>query len=249
MAMSSPIISRVHLVLVLAVLIGSGGRDGLLAQQSGTFRGIVIALETGHPLPGTRVMVVGTDIETTTDATGSFELANLPAGQVVLRFQRIGFARLTERVVVQPESITAGLFEMPSHTHVLDAIGITARSPEEGGGRKALVAGEQVQRYHSLERAVDGVSGVELVRTSGQVGAGFYIRIRGVSSMTFSSNPAVFIDGIRINLTFASGSSLDLINPSQVGRVEVLRGPAAAARYGPDAVNGVILISTRRGNQ
>ncbi len=244
MAMSSP-----PLVLALAVLMTLGGRDGLLAQQSGTFRGIVIALETGRPLPDTRVAVVGTDIETTTDSTGSFELANLPAGQVVLRFQRIGFARLTERVVVQPESITAGLFEMPSHTLVLDAIGITARSPEEEGGRKAVVAGERVQSYQSLERAVDGVSGVELVRTSGQVGAGFYIRIRGVSSMTFSAIPAVFIDGIRLNLTFASGSSLDLISSSQVGKVEVLRGSAAAVRYGPDAMNGVILISTRRGNR
>ena len=157
-------------------------------------------------------MVVGTDIETTTDSTGLFELANLPAGRVVLRFQRIGFARLTERVVVRPESITAGLFEMPSHRHVLDAIGITAGSREE-------------------------------------VGAGYYIRIRCVRSMTFSAIPAVFIDGIRLNLTFASGSSLDLISPSQVGRVEVVRGSAAAVRYGPDASNGVILISTRRGNR
>ena len=100
----------VYLVLALAVLMTLGGRDGLLAQQSGTFRGIVIALETGRPLPDTRVTVVGTDIETTTDSTGSFELADLPAGQVVLRFRRIGFARLTERVVVQAESITAGVF-------------------------------------------------------------------------------------------------------------------------------------------
>ncbi len=238
----------VHLVFVLAVLTALGGRHDLLAQQTGTLRGIVIELETGRPLPDTKVTVAGTNIETTTDANGAFELADLPAGHVVLRFRRIGFARLTERVVVQPESITAGLFEMPSHTLVLDAIGVTARS-EEGGGDKGVVEGEQVQRLNSLYRAVDGVSGVQLVRTGGQVGAGYYIRIRGVSSLSFSAIPVVYIDGIRFHMSFVSGASLDLISPSQVGRIEVLRGSAAAARYGPDAMNGVILISTRRGNQ
>ncbi len=136
-----------------------------------------------------------------------------------------------------------------SHSLVLDAIGVTARFPEEAGGRKGVVEGEQVQRLYSLDRAVDGVSGVQLVRIGGQVGAGYYIRIRGVSSLTFSAIPAVFIDGIRLNMDFLSGSSLDLISPSQVGRIEVLRGSAAGVRYGPDALNGVILITTRRGNR
>ena len=94
---------------------------------------------------------------------------------------------------------------------------------------------------------LDQVSGVTLVRTNGGMGRGWYLRIRGAKSMSFNRLPLVLVDGIRVSGAARDGGALELLSPSTIGSVEVLRGASALAQYGPGASDGVILIKTKRG--
>lgn len=76
---------------------------------------------------------------------------------------------------------------------------------------------------------LDGVSGVHVIRPSGQVGRGYQLRLRGAKSFSFPVTPLVFVDGVAMDVAGVRGGSgiLELIEPATVGRVEVLRGAAA----------------------
>jgi TonB-dependent SusC/RagA subfamily outer membrane receptor len=95
--------------------------------------------------------------------------------------------------------------------------------------------------------------------TSGQVGTGSQVRIRGQSSLSLGNNPLLFVDGVRVNNAVATGpvsqafgsspiSRLNDFNPSDIESIEVLKGPSAATLYGTEAANGVINIITKKGS-
>jgi len=94
--------------------------------------------------------------------------------------------------------------------------------------------------------------------TSGQVGTGSQIRIRGIASLSLGNNPLIFVDGVRVNNQVATGpesqsfssapiSRLNDFNPEDIESIEVLKGPSAATLYGTEAANGVINIITKKG--
>src|SRR6185437_9085553 len=90
--------------------------------------------------------------------------------------------------------------------------------------------------------------GVAVISTTGQIGAGPQIRIRGVGTFSLSSTPLVYIDGIRSdNANTGLVSRFNDFNPEQVESIEVLKGPAAATLYGTEAARGVINIITKKG--
>ena len=104
------------------------------------------------------------------------------------------------------------------------------------------------------EHLAGRVPGLHVIRTSGTTGVSPRIMIRGPNSISLSNTPAVYVDGIRVNVEVRSTNrggntywGLDLLDSASVDRIEVLRGPAAAAQYGGDAASGVILIFTKRG--
>ena len=118
------------------------------------------------------------------------------------------------------------------------------------------MAGDGLASMTAADLLAQRVPGLIVDRTSGAVGGGARVLIRGVSSMSGSNAPAIYLDGIRIDDRSAPlrGSrepqalhALELIPASEVKQIRVLRGPAAAASYGA-ASNGVILIETRRGD-
>ena len=80
---------------------------------------------------------------------------------------------------------------------------------------------------------------------------GYFLRIRGVKSFTFNRHPVVYIDGVRVQALGSGGGlgALELIDPGTIARIEVLKGPSAGAEYGPDAADGVVLITTRKGGK
>lgn len=116
-------------------------------------------------------------------------------------------------------------------------------SPASGGAGCVRLAGRDVAD------ALEGrLPGLDVLRTSGQAGAGARLRLRGQNSLFRSSEPLVFVDGVRVSPTIAGGPSvLDLLSPEEVQLIVVLRGPAAAALYGTDAGGGVILVYTQTG--
>jgi TonB-dependent SusC/RagA subfamily outer membrane receptor len=98
--------------------------------------------------------------------------------------------------------------------------------------------------------------GLQFHRSSGVIGTGSEMRIRGVSSLTLGRQPMIFIDGIRVNNSVSSGpqmgggsavSTLDDLNPNDIESIEIIKGPAAATLYGTEASAGVVQIITKRG--
>jgi TonB-dependent SusC/RagA subfamily outer membrane receptor len=141
--------------------------------------------------------------------------------------------------------VTGGVFEMPHATHVLAALNVTQSAARSG----SVIRPEQDTggRNRSIGDLLNEVSGVQLIRRSGQVGQRYSLRIRGVRSFLFNGPPAIYVDGIRVSEHLGTGGVLDLLTTQDIGSVEVLRGPAAATVYGASASNGVILVTTRRG--
>src|SRR6185436_3646774 len=98
--------------------------------------------------------------------------------------------------------------------------------------------------------------GVQFTRTPGQIGAGSPMEIQGIGSFNLSSNPLIYVDGVRVSNNAASGpqlgdykesNPLDDINPADIQSIEIIKGPAAATLYGTEASAGVIQIITKRG--
>jgi TonB-dependent SusC/RagA subfamily outer membrane receptor len=245
--MREPRVYRVFGTIVLgmgAIVLCS---RATLAQTQGTVRGMVVEMETGRPLPGTQVSIIGGDRQVLTDTAGVFELLDIPGGEIVLRFEHEGRVRTVEKVTVRAGGVTAGVFELPQAIHVLDALDHFERQDERTTGTEVRTDEAENPSGRSIGQILDGVAGVQLVRVGGAVGERYYLRIRGAKSLLFSGPPVVYVDGVRQMERLGSGSVFDLIQPWEVGRVEVLRGPAAAALYGPDTANGVILVTTKRG--
>lgn len=209
---------------------------GVAAQGTGTIRGVVLEYGTRRPVSGAEVMVVDTRVAVMTDAQGRYQVS-APAGrEVILRAHRPGYASVIEQVRPIADAVLVVDFTLAARAEVLSALNVEGRDT-------AVVPAS------SLGEVLDGVSGVQLIRSSGDVGRGYSLRIRGVKSFSFAATPVIFVDGVRVDVLGTRGGSgiLELLDANAIGRVEVLRGPAASARYGTGAMNGVILITTKRG--
>lgn len=246
-------------------------------RQEGTIAGQIIEAGTLRPLPGAQIHIPGTGLGTLTNTNGRYRLGNIPAGEVTVRVQMIGF-RTEERTI----GISSGQsvqvdFELVEQALELDEVVVTG------------TAGRQLRRSQPAQvdviRARDIVGsapvtdmrdllqsrspGVSILGGGGSPGSGQRIRIRGPVSIDLSSQPLVFIDGVRINARLETSSRMEAgdgsgsgsntggavtsrlndIAPEDIENIEIVKGPAAATLYGADASAGVINIITKRGQQ
>lgn len=219
----------------------------LHAQVSGTLRGVVRSAATAEPIGGATVQIVGTNVLAQTDDQGRYRLQSVPIGVTVIRITHQGHVNLSERIEFERPSLVLRDFEMMAPEYVLEEM--VARALRRVEVPDNTMDADELEGARSLPERLDRVSGVTLMRTGGEVGMGWYLRIRGAKSFHFNDPPVVFLDGVRVDLLGDRGGMgiLELLNADQIGRVEVLRGSAADARYGPDSANGVIVIDTKRG--
>ncbi|MBI2072193.1 MAG: TonB-dependent receptor plug domain-containing protein [Gemmatimonadetes bacterium] len=234
---------------VAALAVGSVlAGSPLAAQHLGTIRGVVLEYGTRRPVSNVRVTVLGSDLAAVTDRTGRYQLLVPTSGELILRAHRAEYAAVVELVRPVADAVMVVNFTLAQRTYVLDALQVEGR--DTAAGRSGVIPERELERRPdaSLGEVLDGVSGVQLVRASGQVGRGYQLRIRGARSFSFPATPLVFVDGVRVDVTGVRGGPgiFELLDTRMIGRVEVLRGPAAAVRYGTDAMNGVILVSTKR---
>lgn len=232
--------------MVCSLWLGAAVPPLVAQSATGAVRGLVVALESGDPLAGARVTVIGGEMQVETDTAGVFLFPAFASGEWMLRIEFEGRAASVERIVVQPDRVTGVVFQLPLATHVLDALNVT-RPAASGHSGVVVRPEEETPSNRTMGDLLSGVSGVQLIRGSGQVGQRFSVRIRGVKSLIFNGPPVIYIDGIRVTGALGVGDVLDLISPSDVGSIEVLKGPAAAISYGSEATNGVILVTTKRG--
>src|SRR5204862_2246411 len=183
-----------------------------------------------------------------------------------LRVRFVGYAPKEQTVLVR-EGLTSTLdFGLTPRSLQLDQVVITGT----GGVVQKRAVGNVVETLKAADvlevapaRTVDQLvgartPGVIVLPSSGQVGTGAQIRIRGASSLSLSNDPIVYIDGVRMNSDVAQGtpqrggtgaSRLNDIDPEDIESIEIIKGPAAATLYGTEASNGVVQIITKRGRE
>ena len=229
--------------------------DDVTGQETLILEGRILDDRTAQPLPEVKVTLLGTGAETRTSRWGVYRLESDTAAEVNVRLRLPGYATAVERVVFTGNR-TITDFRMTPVGAVLDALLVTepARviTQGEGGFAVRTLNLEEVVGTNTGEVLKD-VPGVLILQPSGQVGAGTKIQLRGLRSLFGGNEPLVYVDGVRTTsfsspLPWVRGeSALDFIPPSQIDRIEVFKGPAAAARFGTGALPGVIHIHTKRG--
>jgi len=231
------------------------------AKAQDSITGLVI--DATGPLPGVIVTVKGDSAKTATDGSGKFSIAAGPTATLVFSF--IGYVpkeepvknRKTVNVVLQ--SGTKALKEVQI---VSTGYGTVNRAKLTSA--VSSISSEQIKNevLPTITQAIQGkAGGVQVTQKSGSPGGGLNIRVRGTTSISASSDPLYVVDGIPVNSTtnFTGGSDfnfgggtqginiLSSINPSDVQSVEVLKDAASSSIYGARAANGVVLITTKKG--
>ncbi|HEX5831822.1 MAG TPA: TonB-dependent receptor plug domain-containing protein, partial [Gemmatimonadaceae bacterium] len=249
---------------LLAAALVVASPSTLRAQQGvGTVAGRVTERGPGQPVSEAQVFIVGTTLGGRTGPDGQFSIRNVPAGVVRVRVLRIGYSEQTRPVTVSAgESVTADFALVRTAVQlqavVTTATGAARRAVEEGNVINAIAAAD-VARNAPVTNVSDVLNarapGVVITSGSG-TGTGSRIRIRGANSMSLSNDPIYIIDGIRMTNNAGSTSlgtggpapsRVNDINPDEIESIEVVKGPSAATLYGTDAANGVIVITTKRG--
>ena len=234
----------------------------MIAQQksiTGT-----ITDEGGEPLPGVTVLIKGTTNGTVTNMDGNYTISNVPEN-ATLQFSFIGMTA-QEIVVGTQTSINVTLSTSSIGIDEVVAIGYGTVTRKEVTGAIGSVKSDDFIDGLPLapEQILQGkVAGVSIVQASGARGAGSTVRIRGNSSISAGNNPLYVVDGVPLQFGSANNSinlgsdgatsplssdvsnPLNIINPSDIESIDVLKDASATAIYGSRGANGVIIITTK----
>jgi iron complex outermembrane receptor protein len=224
-----------------------------------TITGKVTASTDGQPLPGVSIVVKGTSQGTTTDASGQYSLSASKNGTLVFSF--IGYK--TQEVAIANRSVVdLALTEDATMINevVVTALGVTKE-------QRALGYATTVVKNDALVKAASPnfatalygkAPGVVINATPGGATSAVSISVRGFASITGNTQPLIVMDGIPIrngevrNTDYwgdqrIRGNGLLDLNPADIENISILKGASAAALYGSEAVNGVVLVTTKTG--
>jgi iron complex outermembrane receptor protein len=225
--------------------------------QTGTIRGKVTNEVSGLPLAGAAVWF-GTRIAQTRP-DGQYMLTGVPAGTGTLRARLIGYASAARTVtVVSGQTLDVDLTLAASAVNLSEIV-VTGYGEQRAGNITGAVtqvaeADFNTGRIVSPELLIQAkVPGVQVVDNN-EPGGGISLRVRGPTSINASSEPLYVIDGVPIGGGAGGGLSagrnpLNFLNPSDIASITVLRDASAAAIYGANAANGVVLITTKAGKR
>jgi TonB-linked SusC/RagA family outer membrane protein len=198
----------------------------------------------GAPLSGVSVKVKGSDAGTSTGADGTYQLSDVKSGAVLV-FTSAGFE---SKEMKAADNLTISLVQdvRALNEVVVTALGVSRKAKDLGYSvstinNKTLIQAKSV----NIAQALNGkVSGLNISTVNSGVTEDAKINIRGIRSLTGNNNPMLVVDGAPTPLGYLSS-----IPPDDVQSLSVLKSAASAAVYGPDAVNGVIVITTKRGGK
>ena len=222
-----------------------------LLAQSRMIQGEVTDAQNGEPLIGATVMVEGEKSGTVTDFDGNFKLQVTSSAKKV-KISYIGYvdkiAEISDRMKVKLESDSQILTDVV-------VIGYGTARKSDLTGSVATVSSKDFNKglVSSPEQLINGkVSGVQIMSNSGSASAGSTIRVRGGASLNASNDPLIVLDGVPLEQGGISGNSsnfLSMINPADIESMTVLKDASSTAIYGSRASNGVIIITTKKGQQ
>lgn len=201
----------------------------------------IVTNENGTPLPGVSVTIKGSKAGTTTDGEGSFRLTIADEG-VTLSFSIIGYqSRMVK--IGRETTITVQLKENISGLNDVVVIGYGTAKKSDLTGAVASLRSEQImdRPVGNVSQALEGkVAGVEVNINSAAPGQPAKVRVRGIGSINSYLEPVYVVDGV-------IGIDVNTLNPNDISSLEVLKDASSTAIYGARGANGVIMISTKRG--
>lgn len=200
---------------------------------------------TGAPLSGATVSIKGKKVSLASNTDGSFSISAAPGE--TLQVSMVGFASQDIKIgQAQNYTVIMQLRSGDLDEVVVTALGIQ-RQPKSLGYSTAKIKNAELTqaRAVNLQQGLVGkVSGLNITTTNNSVFENTRINLRGIRSLTGNNQPLLVIDGIPTPLSYLSS-----INPNDVNDVNILKGASAAAIYGPDGVNGVLILTTKRGKK
>ncbi|WP_205511244.1 SusC/RagA family TonB-linked outer membrane protein [Longitalea arenae] len=220
--------------------------------------GRIIDDKTKAPLPGATIHIKGTTHEVSADDKGNFKFVTGQKLPSVFLVTYVGY-QAREITITQPDNIVITLHESNSHLNDVVVVGYGTQS------RRNLISSiTKVNAAEVKEIPVAGVdaqlqgkaAGVQINSNTGVPGDGVFIRVRGATSINASNDPLYVVDGVFINNTSLqtvntggrATSPIADLNPADIESIEVLKDANATAIYGARGANGVVIITTKRGN-
>jgi TonB-linked SusC/RagA family outer membrane protein len=260
------VVRRLTLALVVGLLWSARLSGQNPVPPTGTVTGRILDADTQQPVADVSVFVEGTRRGAISGPDGTFTIGGVPSGSQAVRARRIGFGAPVQVVVVPNGGSVSVIFSMDRKAAVLEEVVTTGY----GTQRRLAITGSvstidadqaKVAVPTNVTSLIEGrASGVQITQNSGEPGAGAHILIRGGTSISGGNEPLFVIDGVAV-----SGSQmepggmgisgdpplprnpLNMINPSDIQSITVLKDAAATAIYGARAANGVVLIETKKG--
>lgn len=216
-----------------------------MANAQGVVTGKVTSAEDNSALPGANVLIKGTSTGTVTDADGAYSL-NVTTADAILVFSSIGYVSV--EIPVSGRSV----INVPMKLDVAQlkevvVVGYGTQEKRDVTSAISKVSSEAIEKIptsNPMESLKGQVAGVDILQNGGRPGESPSITVRGRRSLTASNDPLFVVDGIPMT---AGTSSISDFNPDDFASVEVLKDAASQAVYGSRGSNGVILITTKRG--
>ena len=212
-------------------------------QQTGRVTGTVTG-DAGQPLPAVQLSIVGTGLGAATGDDGRYTIAGVAPGTYQVRAQRIGYAPTTQQVTVVADQAATADFQLRQTVTTLTTqvvVGYTTQQRRDVSDATAGVQGDEIrdQKVATVEEALRGrIPGVQ-VQASGEPGRAPSIVIRG-QNFFGATSPLYVVDGMYMTQN-------PNLNPDEIESIEVLKDASAAAQYGAQAANGVVVVRTKRG--
>lgn len=230
------------------------------AQGTGRITGTVTGAN-GQPLAGAQVSIPATRNGAVTGETGQFTITGVAPGTYTVRAQRIGFSPITRQVTVANGAAATASFQLAAVASNLEQVVVvgygTQRRADVTGAVSSVSGSDLIARAAptpAVSSALQGKApGVQVVTNSGIPGAGASVRIRGINSISANTEPLYVIDGIPAEQgtqsTDPTFNPLNSINPNDIESIDILKDASATSIYGARGANGVVLITTRRGER
>jgi TonB-dependent starch-binding outer membrane protein SusC len=230
--------------------------------QTGSLTGTVTDRTSGETLAGATVLIVELERGAPANIDGMYTISDIPTGTYTVRYSFVGYRTLNETIQIQAGENRFNAQMRLDQTGLEEVVVTGIASRTSRAVSEVAVARVDASRfterssYQDLSQLVGGrVAGVSVQPAGGTVGAGIRFNVRSGGGIGGDGQPVIYIDGVRIDNSQLSGvgrggqgtGTLADINMDEVASIDFLKGPAAAALYGTSGSNGVVLITTKRG--
>lgn len=236
---------------ILLLLCGVLFFVGQLSAQNRTVSGKVTDA-AGAPVSNASVLVKGTRIGTTSNASGNFSFS-VPSNAKALVVSAVGLASLEVAIPVSG-NVSVTLQQDDKKLEEVIITGYSVRRKRDEAGAVSTVRGKEIENLPnpSLDKALQGrAAGVLVQSNNGIPGGGINVRIRGTGSFLAGTQPLYVIDGVQLNnrndANFTESNPLAFLNPNDIESIDILKDAASAAIYGAQASNGVVIVTTKKG--